>query len=119
MTTEIEVLMRSNLLEVFGQRDPDLRWAAIQRIYAADVAFLDPDEIVEGREALNAKAQKLLDGAPGFTFAPAGPIYVNHDMGYLAWTFGPDGQPPVVRGLDVCFVEGGLITKVYTLLLES
>jgi hypothetical protein len=119
MTEQIEKLMNANLLEVFGERDPALRRAAIERTYSEDIVFLDPDEIVEGYDALDAKAGKLLDDAPGFVFSPAGPVYVNHDMGYLAWNLGPEGQPPVVRGLDACFIHDGRIVKVYTLLLND
>ena len=119
MTDSTEDLMNANLLEVFGQRDPALRRAAIERTYTDDVVFLDPDEIVEGYDALDAKAGKLLADAPGFVFSPAGPVYVNHDMGYLAWNFGPEGQPPVVRGLDTCFIRDGRIARVYTLLLKD
>jgi len=117
MTTDVESLMTANLLEVFGQRDRALRRAAIDRIYSEYVLFLDPEEAVEGRDALDEKAQKLLDGAPDFVFSPAGPVLVNHDMGYLAWNFGPAGQEPVVRGVDVGFVHEGQLAKVYTVLL--
>ncbi len=117
MSAEIEALMEANLLEVFGERDPARRAAAIARVYTDDVELLDPDEIVRGHRALDAKAAKLLADAPGFVFAAAGPIYVVHDLGYLAWTFGPAGGPPVVRGVDACFVRDGRIAKVYTLLL--
>jgi len=119
MTNQIEQLMRANLLEVFGESDPQRRRAAIERTYTDDVVFLDPDEIVEGYDALDEKAGKLLAGAPGFVFSPAGPVYVNHDMGYLAWNLGPEGQPPVVRGVDTCFIRDGRIAKVYTLLLTD
>ncbi|WP_066043844.1 nuclear transport factor 2 family protein [Herbiconiux solani] len=119
MTNSTEDLMNANLLEVFGQRDPALRRAAIEHTYTEDVVFLDPDEVVEGYDALDAKAGKLLEGAPGFVFAPAGPVYVNHDMGYLAWNFGPEGQDPVVRGFDTCFISDGRIAKVYTVLLAE
>lgn len=119
MTDTIENLMRANLLEVFGERDPERRREAIARTYTEDVEFVDPDEIATGWEALDAKAQRLLDGAPGFVFSPAGRIYVNHDMGYLAWNLGPEGQPPVVRGVDTCFIRDGRIAKVYTILLED
>jgi hypothetical protein len=119
MTDTIEDLMNANLLEVFGQRDPALRRAAIERTYTDDVVFLDPDEVVEGYDALDAKAGRLLADAPGFVFSPGGPVYVNHDMGYLAWNFGPEGQDPVVRGLDTCFIRDGRIAKVYTLLLKD
>ena len=115
----IEQLMHANLLEVFNQRDGERRRAAIGRTYAPEVRFSDPDEVVEGHEALDAKAQKLLDGAPGFVFTPAGPIQVNHDLGYLAWNFGPAGQPPVARGTDIALVTDGLITSLYTLLFTD
>jgi hypothetical protein len=119
MTDATESLMRANLLEVFGQRDAELRHAAVERTYTDDVVFLDPEEVVEGRDALEAKVEKLLHGAPGFVFAPEGRVYLNHDMGYLAWGFGPEGQPPVVRGLDACFFRDGRIAKVYTILLAD
>ena len=108
MTETIRDLMRANLFEVFNERDPEERIAAIARTYTDDVVFSDPDEIVTGREALNNKAQKLLDKAPGFVFTAAGPIYVNHDLGYLACHFGPEGQPPVVSGTDIALVKGAV-----------
>jgi hypothetical protein len=116
---EIEDLMRANLLEVFGERDADRRRAAIERTYHEDVVFSDPDEVVSGREALDAKAQWLLDRSPGFVFSPGGKTYVNHDLGYLAWNFGPEGEPPVVRGVDIALVRDGLIASIYTLLLDD
>lgn len=72
-----------------------------------------------GREALDAKAQRLLDRAPGFVFSPAGPIYVNHDLGYLRWNLGPQGDPPAVRGIDIALVADGQIISVYTFLLSE
>ena len=115
----IEDLMHANLFEVFAERDPERRMAAVRRTYAEDVAFSDPDEAVVGHDALSGKAQQILDSAPGFVFSAAGPVRVNHDLGYLPWALGPAGQPPVVRGVDIALVEDGLIAKVYTLLLTD
>ena len=115
----IEELMRANLLEVFNERDAELRRAAIARSYTSDVRFSDPDEVVEGHDALDTKAAKILDDAPGFVFTPGGEVLVNHDLGYLAWNFGPDGAPPVVRGIDIALVRDGLIASVYTLLMTD
>jgi hypothetical protein len=108
--------MQANLLEVFNERDEASRRAAIARTYTPDVVFSDPEEVVIGHEALNSKAERLLDEAPGFVFRPIGPILTSHDLGYLAWGFGPDGGDPVVRGLDIALVDGGLIKTLYTLL---
>ena len=74
---------------------------------------------VTGHEEVNAKAAALLADAPGFVFTSAGPTLVNHDLGYLAWNFGPEGAPPVVRGVDIALVENGVIQSLYTLLLND
>jgi hypothetical protein len=116
MTPEsIESLMKAHLFEVFDERDPQRREAAAARTYAADVQFADPEGITIGREALTAKVRALLEGAPDFVFAEDGPVYVNHDVAVLSWTFGPEGHPQVL-GMDVCVVSDNVIAKVYTIL---
>ena len=63
-------LLYSNLHEVFSERDPERRRAAIERTYAGDVTFIDPEQEVAGRQALSDRAQKLLEDAPAdFTLA--------------------------------------------------
>lgn len=119
MATPVEQLMHANLTEVFGERGSAARAEAAARTYAADVVFSDPDEVVVGVDAVVEKAGRILDGAPGFVFRPAGPVHENHDLGYLAWEFGPADAEPVVTGFDVCFIEAGRITKVYTVLTAS
>lgn len=106
--------MQANLFELFNERDQSKRRAAISRTYASDVKFIDPDEIVTGHDGLDAKAGRLLEQAPEFVFSAAGPVMVNHDMGYLAWNFGPDGGAPVVRGMDIALVDAGVIRAVFT-----
>ncbi|MFE7507425.1 nuclear transport factor 2 family protein [Promicromonospora sp. NPDC057488] len=114
----LEKLMRANLLEVFGERDADRRAEAIRRTYTQDVVFADAEGQVEGHEALHAKAQGILDGAPGFVFRPDGDFYQVQDLGYLAWALGQEGAPPVVRGTDMGFVRDGRLAKVYTVLFR-
>ncbi|NHC46333.1 nuclear transport factor 2 family protein [Motilibacter aurantiacus] len=112
-------LMRANLLEVFDERDPERRRAAIARTYAPDVAFSDPEGTVTGHAAVDAKAQKVLDDALGFVFSPMGEAYESSDLGYQAWGLGPAGEPPVVRGIDIALVADGRIARLYTLLLRD
>jgi SnoaL-like domain len=118
MTTVAE-LMEANLLQVFNERDDGRRAKAIAATYAVDVTFADPEGVVTGHDALDAKAKGLLDQSPGFVFSAAGPVLVNHDLGHLAWAFGPEGAPPVARGIDVALVEDGHIKKLYTMLLPG
>lgn len=113
----VEQLMRANLLEVFGERDPAKRTEAVRRTYTDDVVFADPHGEVRGPAAVNAKAQEVLNGGPGFVFAADGDVYQVQDLGYLAWTFGPEGAP-VVRGADLGIVHDGRLARVYTVLFQ-
>jgi hypothetical protein len=109
-------LMERNLLEVFGQRESAPRAAAIAEIYAADCTFYEAEERIVGREALNAKIERLLRESPGLVFEAAGPAQINHDLGRLRWHLGPPGAPPVVTGMDVAIFEHGRIRALYTFL---
>ena len=112
-------LLHSNLHEVFAERDPNDRWAAIERTYAEDVKFIDPEGEVVGREALNNRAQKLLDGAPAdFVLEEDSPRYVGGDTAALAWRFGPPGSP-VARGIDILTARDGRVIVLRTLLASE
>jgi hypothetical protein len=112
-------LLHINLHEVFSERDPDERRAAIERAYAEDVQFIDPGGEVVGRQALNRSAQKLLDGAPAaFAFEEDGPRYVSPDTAALPWRFGPPGSP-VARGIDILTVRDGRVSVLRTLLASG
>ena len=102
--------------DVFAERDPEKRRAAIERTYAEDVRFIDPDGESVGREAINDRAQKILDDAPAdFVLEGDGLAYVSPDTAIQAWRFGPPGSP-VVRGIDVLTVRDGSVSVVRTLI---
>ena len=116
---EANELLTSNLHEVFSERDPDARRAAIERTYAEDVKFIDPAEEAVGRQALNGSAQKLLDRAPAeFVLEEDGPLYFGPDTAALACLFGPPGSP-VARGIDILTLRDGLVSVVRTLLASE
>ena len=116
---DAKALLSSNLHEVFAERDPNDRRTAIERTYAEDVKFIDPEGEVVGREALNDRAQKLLDGAPAdFVFEEDSPRYVGDDTAALAWRFGPPGSP-VARGIDILTVRDGRVIVLRTLLASG
>ena len=113
---EARELLHSNLLEVFSERDPERRWAAIGRTYTTDVKFIDPDGEFAGWQALSDRAQELLDGASAVdVFEEDGPAYVGADMAALAWRFGPPGKP-VARGVDILTIRDGRVSVVRTLI---
>jgi hypothetical protein len=56
-TDAIPGLMRRNLLEVFGGRDPVARRAAIEELYNPAVRFADPEGEGVGHDAIDAAGQ--------------------------------------------------------------
>jgi hypothetical protein len=103
-------------LDVFSERDPEKRRAAIERTYVEDVRFIDPDGESTGREALNDRAQKILDDVPAdFVLEEDGLAYVSPDTAVQPWRFGPPGSP-VVRGIDILTLRDGSVSVVHTLI---
>ncbi|MBT0772528.1 nuclear transport factor 2 family protein [Kineosporia sp. J2-2] len=114
---QLLALMRANLHDVFGQRDPQARRAVAERIYTQDVEFSDDEGVVTGWDGITGKAQAVLGAVPAdFVFAEDGPFYAAGDEVALAWTFGPDGGEPAVRGIDIGTITGGRISRMRTLL---
>jgi|SRR3954468_25096119 SnoaL-like domain len=114
MSTSIADLMRTHVLSVFNERDPDARRAAIARTYQPDVVFSDHDGVIRGHDAIDEKVQGLLDRTPGFVFRLAGPVRESNDLGMLDWLLGPEGAAPVVRGTDIALVRDDKIAAAYT-----
>lgn len=116
MSNTLGQLMERNVLEVFGERDSKRRKSVINELYTENCTFFEPDEQINGRDAINAKVDQVLEGTPGFVFRLAGPAEINHDLGRLRWHFGPAGAAPVVTGMDVAVFEQGRIRALYTFL---
>jgi hypothetical protein len=113
----VEALMRANLLEVFGERDPERRRAAIARTYAPEVTFADEEATTTGTDALEQRVVALQEKLPpDAAFAPFGPLYAGGDQAALAWTLAVEGGEPVARGLDVATIADGRIVALRTLL---
>lgn len=84
-------LAKQELLDIFGERDSHKRLAQMQKTYATDIAFYDPDNLVKGFDAINEVISQLLDSNPECIFRPSGTIWINCDLVTLEREFGPDG----------------------------
>jgi hypothetical protein len=109
----ITALMERNLLEVFGQRDPEARRAAIAEIYAPDVRFVDPEGSGTGHDGIDAAAAAVLTRFPDLHFAPAAAPSAVGDLGRTAWELRDADDVTVVRGMDVATVADGRITRIW------
>jgi hypothetical protein len=109
-------LLYSNLHDVFSERETGKRWAAIERTYHEDVRFIDPEGEVVGWQALNQRAQKILDDAPSdFVLEEDGLAYIGSDTAAMPWRFGPPGSP-AVSGIDILTLHDGRVSVVRTLI---
>jgi hypothetical protein len=116
--TETARLMEANLLQVFNERDPARRREVIARTYTADMQWTDDYGTTVGHDALNTKAQQLLDGPlAGLVFAKKGAVYGTTGLGFLAWDLFANGQDaPVVSGFDVAVLKDHRISEEWTIL---
>ena len=112
-TDAIPDLMRRNLLEVFGGRDPVARRAAIEELYDPAVRFIDPEGEGVGHDAIDAAAQAILDRFTDFHFAPATPPTAAGDLGRLPWEMRTPDDTVTVRGMDVALIADGRITRFW------
>ena len=119
MTRSPADLMRVNLLEVFNEPDPARRAAVIAEHYAEDVVWHEPDRVIKGRADLARRAEELRAENPDWVFRPVGPASGLDDIGHLGFQYGPDGQPPVVTGMDIARVQDGVIVELYTLVTDA
>ena len=110
----IRALLSANLFRVFDERDASKRTTAVQDTYAEDIIWYEPDGIIQGRAALNARASELQTQSPGFKFCADGIMSVSQNMGVLRWHYGPEDKPDMVRGTDVIIVEGGKVKALWT-----
>ncbi|GLX34366.1 hypothetical protein Sros01_04390 [Streptomyces roseochromogenus] len=113
-------LMRVNLLDVFNEPDPDRRAAVIAENYAEDVVWHEPDRINHGRTDFVRRATEFLAENPDWVFRPTGPASALDDIGHLGFQYGPpDGQPPMVSGMDIARARHGVIIELYTIVTET
>lgn len=114
---DFAAIMGSNLRRVFGEHDPVRRLVAIQELYAPDAILHEPDQSVQGHEAISGAVTELLDHLPrDFAFAPVRPALGHNGVGRLQWTAGPPDGPVAVTGLDVAHIELGVIKTLHVFL---
>jgi SnoaL-like domain len=116
MSDVIATLLLRNLQQVFGERDPARRRAAIAELYTEDCTVLLPLGRYVGHTALDQVAGELRAGHPSFVYTPHRAPQAVQDGGCLQWGSGPAGEPPRYTGLDVIIVRENKIAALYVFL---
>lgn len=106
-------LLETNLAEVWNERDPARRMAALNRLYHPDAVLYEPDREVTGHAAISETVGALLGQLPeGFRFEPVGTPLGHHGTAIARWQGGPPGQV-IVTGADVARIADGLIVELH------
>jgi hypothetical protein len=80
MPYSISTLRTRNLHDVFGEKDPARRRAAIDGIFTEDRVFYEPTGVHRGRDEIDRVASAIKATHPDFQYQPiAGP----EELGYL------------------------------------
>jgi predicted SnoaL-like aldol condensation-catalyzing enzyme len=109
--------MRTNLLHVFGQRDPVQRLTAIRDLYNADATLHEPHASVTGHGAISDAVTALLESLPeDIAFTPDGPPIGHNDVGRLKWRASAPTGAVVATGIDVARFERGRIRSLHVFL---
>ena len=115
MSDEVANLMVRNIKEVFNEKDPARRIAAIKSIYAKEAELFEGDKPIKGHDAISAKVGALQASfPPDFTFSPTSEPARIHDLGRVTWRVGPTAAPPAGTGMDVALFKNGRIHSLYT-----
>ncbi|MBO9559855.1 MAG: nuclear transport factor 2 family protein [Caulobacter sp.] len=110
-------MLRSNLEQVFNERDADKRRAAIDALFVAEPVMFEPEAVVTGRAAIAEVAGRLLEQfGPTFSFTPLAPAVGHHGLGVLHWQAGPKNGPVAVTGADAAQIVDGRIARLWVLL---
>ena len=114
MPYSISNLLTRNLLDVFGEGDPQRRRAAIDEIWNEDGVFYDPGKkIYRGRDEIDRIAGVLRATHPAFTYQPIAEPEELSDAGRLRWVAGRPGDPPEYAGTDFVIARDGRIAAIY------
>ena len=106
--------MVDRYLAVWNETDPAARRAAIDKVFAADVRYVDPMAAVDGPDALNALIGAAQQQFPGLVFTPGVLLDGHHDQARFTWHLGPHGGDALVDGFDVVeLAADGRIHRVY------
>lgn len=100
-------------LAAWNETDSALRKAAVEKILAPGVRYVDPIAVAEGCDAVNTMIGAMQSQFPGLTMALVGSVDGHHDQARFTWSLGSAGAEPLVVGFDVieCGADGR-ITKV-------
>jgi hypothetical protein len=101
-------------LDVWNQKDPVARRAAIDELFTPDCSYTDPMAAVAGREGVDGFIAAVQAQFVGVGFALVGSVDEHHDVARFTWHARAETGPgePLAIGFDVVVLEHRKIHRV-------
>jgi len=118
---DFDGLLRANMAQVFNERDPVKRLAALDcgfnRLWTDQPVLYEHEAAISGAEAISANLSALHQRLPdGTVFTPVGRATVHHGCALLKWSASAPGRSVHTTGTDVAFVRDGRIHRLHVFL---
>jgi hypothetical protein len=99
-------------IAAWNATDTEDRRDLIAATWTEDGRYLDPLTRGYGHTGIDAMIAGVQKKYPGFRFSLTGPVDAHSDVLRFGWALGPEGAPPVARGVDfgVQAADGRLVS---------
>ena len=111
MSTPTEFM--TDALGMWTEPDARARKAILERRFAGDVRFYDPDGEFAGHAGLEKFSAALRARFPAAHFALAAPPQTAGNGFRAFWSFGPPEHPDAVSGMDFVIWDGERASALY------
>ena len=111
MSTPSEFM--TEVLAMWTDTDASARRRVLDRRFAEDVRFYDPEGSFIGHAGLEEFSAGFRARFPGARFALAGPPQTAGPGFRAFWTFGPQESPAAVAGMDFVIWDGERAQALY------
>jgi len=103
-----------NYIAVWNERDVSKRRSLIDLVFTNACIYIDPNNSVVGRDAIELLVEALQAKLPGLRFALSGAVNAHHDQALFSWKLAaPGATAPTATGVDMAVLDGNRIHQLH------
>jgi len=101
-------------ISVWNERDVRKRRLLIDKVFSDECVYIDPNDSVSGRDAIERLVEALQARLPDLRFTLAGAVNAHHDQALFGWTLAaPGAATPTATGVDMAVLDGDRIRQLH------
>ena len=113
MSKQVTNLVR-NYIAVWNERDARKRRLLIDQVFSDECIYIDPNDSVSGRDAIERLVEALQAKLPDLRFTLSGAVNAHHDQALFGWTLAaPGAATPAATGIDMAVLDGDRIRQLH------